>query len=248
MDSCNKENWFEEWFNSPYYHMLYANRSTTEADAFILNVHKLLQLPPASRVLDLACGKGRHSKALAALGYNVTGVDLSENSIAAAKEMENENLRFMVHDMRRPVAVNYYDAVLNLFTSFGYFTTRRDNVRTIDAVATALRPNGIFLIDYFNAVKVGKMVQASSEGQSDSGAVHFHWRKSIENGFVVKEITVTDGDRRLEFCEHVQLFTLKEFAEMLQEKFEIAGMFGDYNLTTFDEQNSDRLILSCRKK
>lgn len=245
---CDRDNWFEEWFNSPYYHMLYANRSTAEADAFILNVHKLLQLPPASRVLDLACGKGRHSKALASLGYDVTGVDLSENSIAQAKEMETDHLRFMVHDMRRPVAVNYYDAVLNLFTSFGYFTTPRDNIRTIDAVAAALRPDGTFLIDYFNAVKVGKMVQAKSEGDADSGAVHFHWKKSIEEGSVVKEITVTDGDRRFEFCEHVQLFTLKEFAEMLQEKFEIVSMFGDYNLAPFDEQNSDRLILSCRKK
>jgi hypothetical protein len=111
-----------------------------------------------------------------------------------------------------------------------------------------LRPNGIFLIDYFNAVKVGKMVQAQPEGHIDSGAVQFHWRKSIEEGSVVKEITVTDGDRTFNFCEHVQLFTLKEFAEMLQEKFEIVSMFGDYNLANFDEQNSDRLILSCRKK
>lgn len=245
---CDRENWFEEWFDSPYYHMLYANRSTTEADAFILNVHQLLQLPPGSKVLDLACGKGRHSKALAVQGYNVTGVDLAENSIMEAKKMESENLHFMVHDMRRPVAVNYYDAVLNLFTSFGYFSSPRDNMRTIDAVWSALRPHGIFLIDFLNAVKVQKAVEARPEGDVEAGTVHFRWKKTIEAGSVVKEITVTDGEKKSEFCEHVQLFTLNDFAGMLQEKFEIVNVFGDYNLATFDEANSDRLILSCRKK
>lgn len=245
---CDRENWFQDWFNSPYYHMLYANRSTAEADAFILNVNKLLNLAPGSRVLDLACGKGRHSQALASSGYNVTGVDLSENSITAAKQMESENLSFSVHDMRRPVAVNYYDAVVNLFTSFGYFTTSRDNIRTINAVATALRPKGIFLIDYFNAVKVRKMVDAVPEGQTTVGSVNFHWKKSIKEGAVVKEITVTDNDRQYKFCEYVQMFTLSEFESMLKEKFEITDVFGDYNLATFDESVSDRLILSCRKK
>jgi SAM-dependent methyltransferase len=248
MKSCNRENWFEEWFNSPYYHLLYANRDMAEADAFILNVHKLLQLAPGSKVLDLACGKGRHSKALSSQGYNVTGVDLSENSIAEAKKMESQNLRFMVHDMRRPVAVNYFDAVLNLFTSFGYFVSERDNARTINAVASALKPNGIFLIDFLNAVKVAKAIRAKPEGSAECGNVRFHWKKSVEGRSVTKQITVTDGPDKYEFCEHVQLFTLADFAEMLNEKFEIVSVFGDYNLATFDESNSDRLILSCRKK
>lgn len=228
--------------------MLYANRSTAEADGFILNVHKLLQLKSGARVLDLACGKGRHSKALSVQGYNVTGVDLSENSIAEAKKMESENLSFMVHDMRRPVAVNYFDAVLNLFTSFGYFVSQRDNVRTINAVASALKPNGIFLIDFLNAVKVRKAIEANPEGKTECGKVLFHWKKAIVDGSVSKQITVTDGLNKLEFCEHVQLFTLADFAGMLNQKFEIVNVFGDYNLATFDESNSDRLILSCRKK
>ncbi len=248
MMSCDRENWFEEWFNSPYYHMLYANRSTAEADAFILNVHKLLELPPGSKILDLACGKGRHSKALASQGYNVTGVDLSENSIVEAKKMESDNLNFMVHDMRRPVAANYYDAVLNLFTSFGYFVSQRDNVRTINAVASALKPKGLFLIDFLNAVKVKKAVEANAEGNVERENVRFHWKKSIEEGSVVKQITITDGSEKFEFCEHVQLFSLADFAGMLNHKFEIVNVFGDYNLATFDESNSDRLILSCRKK
>lgn len=248
MNSCDRDSWFEAWFDSPYYHMLYAHRNTAEADAFMQNVQRVLQLEPGSRILDLACGKGRHSKALAMQGFNVTGVDLSEQSILEAKKMEGENLQFMVHDMRRPVAVNYYDAVLNLFTSFGYFTSVRDNSRTIDAVHAALHPNGIFLIDYFNACKVQKAVEATPQGTVESGSVHFHWKKTIEEGAVVKEIEVTDDGKSYQFCEHVQLFSLKDFAGLLQEKFDIVKVFGDYTLAPFDEQNSDRLILSCRKK
>jgi len=248
MNSCDRDNWFEAWFDSPYYHMLYSHRNTAEADALVLNLQKLLQLKPGSRILDLACGKGRHSKALAMQGFNVTGVDLSERSIEEAKKTEDENLEFMVHDMRRPVAINYYDAVLNLFTSFGYFTSLRDNSRTIDAVHAALRPGGIFLIDYFNANKVQKAVEANPEGTLDMEGVHFHWNKMIENGAVVKEIEVTDNGKSFEFCEHVQLLALKDFADLLDEKFEIENIMGDYSMTPFDEQNSDRLILSCRKK
>jgi cyclopropane fatty-acyl-phospholipid synthase-like methyltransferase len=248
MNSCDRENWFEAWFDSPYYHMLYAHRNTAEADALILNLQKFLQLKPGARILDLACGKGRHSKALAMQGFNVTGVDLSEHSIEEARKMEDDNLEFRVHDMRRPVAVNYYDAVLNLFTSFGYFTSVRDNTRTIDAVHTALHPEGIFLIDYLNATKVQKAVEASPEGTLDKEGVHFHWKKAIEECAVVKEIEVTDQGKSFAFCEHVQLFSLKDFAELLNEKFDIVSVFGDYNLAPFDEANSDRLILSCRKK
>ena len=248
MDSCNKENWFEEWFNSPYYHMLYANRSSAEADAFVARLSSVLGLPRGARLLDLACGKGRHSKALAGLGYDVTGVDLAGNSIIEAKKMESENLRFMVHDMRRPVAVNYFDGVVNLFTSFGYFTSVRDNTRTINAVAAALKPGGIFIIDFLNAVKVENMVRANPEGDFVAGEVKFHWKKRIENCSVNKEILVRDGSREFEFCEHVQLLKLEDFKHLLHHKFDIVNVFGDYNLSTFDATNSDRLILSCRKK
>ncbi|MFN3940966.1 MAG: YkgJ family cysteine cluster protein, partial [Chitinophagales bacterium] len=85
--------------------------------------------PAVSKILDLACGKGRHSIYLNQLGYDVTGADLSENSIKEASKFANEKLHFKVHDMRIPFEEKY-DAIFNLFTSFGYFENDADNLTT----------------------------------------------------------------------------------------------------------------------
>jgi SAM-dependent methyltransferase len=242
------DHWFEDWFDSPFYPMLYAHRSEQEADELVDNLVKVLALPPASRILDLGCGRGRHATGLARHGYDVTGVDLSAASIAEAKKQENEHLHFGVHDMRRPVAVNYFDAVLNLFTSFGYFKSPLDNGRTIDAVHMELKPNGIFLIDYFNSTKVRKLVGEIHTGEKQVGEVHFSWKKFIADNAVVKKIKVTENGMEHYFSENVQLFGMDDFRKMLEPKFNIVHVFGDYTLSEFDEVNSDRLILLCRKK
>src|SRR5690554_744393 len=85
-----KEGWFETWFDTSYYHILYQNRDFVEAERFITNLLAFLKLPAGSNCLDLACGKGRHSVFLNKHGLKVTGVDLSENSINEAKTFENE--------------------------------------------------------------------------------------------------------------------------------------------------------------
>ena len=118
-----EKDWFESWFDSPYYHLLYSNRDEREADLFIKNLINYINPSTKSKILDLACGKGRHSKVLADLGFDVTGIDLSENSIVSAKKMENESLHFYTHDMRFPFRANYFDYTFNFFTSFGYFNT-----------------------------------------------------------------------------------------------------------------------------
>src|SRR5688572_19479368 len=99
--------WFKDWFNSPYYHQLYFQRDDAEAAAFIDKLIDHLQPSPRSMMLDVACGKGRHSIQLASKGYFVTGIDLSEDSIIEAKKFETDNLEFFVHDMRLPFRINY---------------------------------------------------------------------------------------------------------------------------------------------
>lgn len=240
--------WFETWFDSPYYPLLYTHRNATEADHFIHKLKSILQLPAGAQVFDLGCGQGRHSRVLGELGYNVTGADISRSSIEKAKTFETANLNFVVHDMRRPVAVNYFDAVLNLFTSFGYFENLRDNQRTISAVHVCLKDNGLLLIDYFNSEKVREYVIDNPAGVCDSGGIHFSWIKNIIDNRVVKQINVNDDGREHHFTESVSLFTLKDFSEMLDDKFEIMQTFGDYELGEFDFTSSPRLILLCRKK
>ena len=125
-----ESSWFASWFDTPYYHILYKDRNYREAQIFMDNLTHYLNLPEHAKVLDLACGKGRHSIYLNQLGFRVLGVDLSENSIEIANKNANDTLNFKVHDMREPIK-EQFDAVFNLFTSFGYFENDDDNLKIL---------------------------------------------------------------------------------------------------------------------
>src|ERR1700744_549820 len=122
-----KKEWYRNWFDSPYYDLLYKGRDQEEADMFVNNLVKHLSPSESSIMLDLACGKGRYSIALNRMGYQVTGIDLSQRKIAAAKPYQNKTLSFAVNDMRMPLEPDKYDYVFNLFTSFGYFDNEEEN-------------------------------------------------------------------------------------------------------------------------
>ena len=113
----NSSTWFKEWFNSPYYHKLYFEHDEKEASAFITRLLNKLSVPEQAKLLDVACGRGRHSKILASHGFDVTGIDLAPASIAIAKAQENGHLHFYEHDMRLPFWINYFDYAFNFFTS-----------------------------------------------------------------------------------------------------------------------------------
>ena len=122
--------WFEQWFDTKYYHILYKDRDHEEARRFIDTLIKYLSPVPNSRILDLACGKGRYSVFLADKGFEVTGIDLSVQSIEYARQFENDHLSFYTHDMRLPFRINYFDYVFNFFTSFGYFEEDKSHRET----------------------------------------------------------------------------------------------------------------------
>src|SRR5262245_33291338 len=113
--------WFTTWFDSEHYHRLYANRTSGEAAHLIDRLIERRHLSCGGTVLDLGCGSGRHSRYLSEKGFDVTGLDLSAESLALARRYEGENLRFVRQDMRLPFRTGPFDHVLNLFTSFGYF-------------------------------------------------------------------------------------------------------------------------------
>ena len=148
--SKNKDNlnWFEDWFNSPYYHVLYKNRDLNEAQLFISNLLNYLKPTPKELLLDVACGQGRHAITMNQLGFKVDAFDLSENSIAKAKKSENDRLHFFVNDIRTPLKESAYHYVFNLFTSFGYFDDDSDNVIAIQSIAKSMKHNGVFVLDF----------------------------------------------------------------------------------------------------
>jgi SAM-dependent methyltransferase len=237
----NSENWFSTWFDTPYYHILYKNRNDEEAQAFMDNITHYLNMPENGTILDLACGKGRHSIYLNKLGYQVTGVDLSENSIAIAKESSNETLQFKTHDMREPMNETF-DAVFNLFTSFGYFDSHEDNIKTLKAIKESINEYGFGVIDFFNADFIIENLVAEETKEIDG--ITFNIKRAVENKKIIKEIRFEDKGESFFFTEKVSAFTLADFEEMMEEAgIYLLEIFGDYKLKKFYKTQSERLIL-----
>lgn len=218
----------------------------TEAEAFVDTLVSQLGLPLGARVLDLACGKGRHSLHLRQKGFDVIGIDLSEESIAEAKLSERDGLEFFEHDMRSLYWQNYFDLVVNLFTSFGYFHNKEDDQKTISAVADSLKDEGLFVLDFLNATKVQANLVAYEEKTIDN--IRFEITRAVENGVIEKRIHVIDEDVELDFEEKVDALELSDLEEYLTAAgLELMHTFGDYNLNAFEASTSDRLILVAKK-
>jgi cyclopropane fatty-acyl-phospholipid synthase-like methyltransferase len=240
--------WFATWFDSEYYHKLYNKRNDDEAAQFIGKLMQTLQLPQASTVLDLACGKGRHSITLQKLGYDTTGVDLSPNSIAHAKQFETKGLQFAVHDMRQVLAVNYFDAVLNLFTSFGYLATARENAQVAKAMSAAAKSKGLIVIDFFNAQKLTNLYQEKYVGTEQRDQLQFSIEKHIANGRLIKDIVISEhGKTRGTFQESVQLLLLADFEKLFNGIATLQAVYGNYDLQSYTPQESERMIMVFQK-
>jgi ubiquinone/menaquinone biosynthesis C-methylase UbiE len=238
--------WFAHWFDSPYYHTLYKNRDEKEAQVFIDNLIDYLQIPKGSKLIDIACGKGRHAKYFNKKGMDVVGVDLSQNSINTAKKDENKNLQFSVHDMRENYQENAFDVVTNLFTSFGYFENNKDEQKAINAMANNLKKEGMLIIDFMNAKKVIANLVLNEQKTIDG--IQFNIKRELENGYILKNILITEGEEEQQFQEKVKAITLADYSEFITNAgLKIIDIFGNYTLDNFDEEISDRLILICNK-
>jgi len=237
----SNQNWFKYWFNTPYYHLLYNNRNHKEAQLFMSNLASFLKLKPGDFILDLACGKGRHSIYLNKLGFTVIGMDLSENSIDVAKKSRTNSLDFIVHDMRQSFE-DKYDAIFNLFTSFGYFKDDTDDLKVLQNIKAALKPNGVAVIDYLNSHKA--IAELIPEEIEKKGPINFHIKRQVDGNFINKEIRFNADHNDFFFSEHVKCLDLNTFKTYFKAlDLQLVAIFGDYNLNPFDEINSERLIL-----
>jgi len=238
--------WFESWFDTAYYHLLYRNRDETEAHAFVERLLNELKVQKGSVILDVACGKGRHSISMANMGMQVTGIDISENSIKAACNHAHENLHFEVQDMRLPFAENRFDAAVNLFTSFGYFEDEEDDLRALRSIWGSLKSGGVFIQDYLNGSPIIKLLPETQEVIQDH--VQFSIRKSFNHPFIYKHILVKDNDTEQAFTEKVRVYTQHDFIRLHEQAgFEVQKLWGNYQLGSFDADQSPRIILVSKK-
>ena len=242
--------WYKDWFNSHYYHLLYQHRDDEEAFRFIRLLIEYLKPTLGCTMVDIACGKGRHSRVLADLGYDVTGIDLSEASIEDAKLGEDEHLHFFVHDMRLPFSINYFEYAFNFFTSFGYFKTKREHDNSIRTIAQSLTPNGIFVIDYLNVHFEEERMERSRQITVED--VNFLITKWHDEEHFFKQIQITDTENispKHLYTERVAKFSLGDFTEMLAyQGMQVQEVFGDYHLNRYHVKDSPRMIIIAKKK
>jgi SAM-dependent methyltransferase len=241
--------WYKEWFSSPFYHKLYFERDEKEAATFITRLIGHLKPAEGSFMLDIACGRGRHSRILAEHKFFVTGIDISFSSIAFAKKFEKENLEFFQHDMRLPFRVNYFNYAFNLFTSFGYFKTRREHDDAIRTIANGLKPGGVFIFDYLN-VHFSEDHLVHNELKTIGGTT-YEIRRWHDDTYFYKKMIISDPSipQPLEHTERVSKFLFGDFNDMLSyQGLQVQEVFGDYELGNYDVKTKPRMIIVAKKK
>ncbi|MGH7163160.1 MAG: class I SAM-dependent methyltransferase, partial [Planctomycetota bacterium] len=218
---------------------LYYRRDDAAAKGEAAFAFKALGLRAGARSLDVACGAGRHARAMAELGARVVAVDLSRELLELAAGVPRARA-----DMRALPFSGAFDAATSFFTSFGYFDDG-GNRRALSAVAGALLPGGSFLLDFLNAVAVSARLVPESE--EERAGKRFRIRRRIEDGRVRKEVTVEEDGGKRRYVEDVRLYLHQELLELLRD----AGLnpiaaYGDFlggDYTT----DSPRCILVARK-
>lgn len=243
----SEQNWFEDWFNSHYYHLLYSNRSEKEAVDFIDNLVQYLKIEPNSTVLDIACGKGRHARQLASYHLDVSGFDLAEESIRLANESATEKLRFYVHDMREVFTqAGPFDYAFNFFTSFGYFENDNEDQAAFACFSNALKKGGKLMVDFLNVDY--SLARLIPEETIERTPISFHIKKGMDGRYFHKETSFEDNGKQYAFKERVRALRLTDFENLCRlNNLKIIEVFGDYNLTSYDHLNSPRLIFIAEK-
>lgn len=244
-----KSEWFKDWFNTDEYLNVYQHRNESDAEAHIKLILDNIILPDKAKILDMACGAGRHSIILARKKFNVTAVDLSEKLLSVAlklSQLENLEIKFIHTDIRNFSTDEKFDLVLNLFTSFGYFEEDDENFAVLKKAYDLLNNKGYFVLDFFNSEFITKnLIEFTSEKIQNSQIIQ---HRKIQDKRVIKKIIIATPDNKREYEESVRMFTYEELKMMLIKiGFDIYKTFGDFLGNNFDNSESPRLIFICRK-
>ncbi|TVR58769.1 MAG: class I SAM-dependent methyltransferase [Gemmatimonadales bacterium] len=230
----NRDDWYRHWFGADYL-ALYPHRDRDEARQAVELLLSCIQLPADGRILDLACGAGRHLEALAAHGVRGVGLDLSSHLLARAREGDGSPCLVRA-DMRRiPFSNMAFHAVTSFFTSFGYFAHERDNRAVLDEVRRVLRPGGIFLLDFLNADRVVATLRPRDE-QVIRGRRVVQERRLLEGERVVEKRILIRTEAEGEgvgpaqsYTERVRLYRAHELATLLEAAgYRVVQRYGDY--------------------
>ncbi len=241
--------WFKEWFDTKEYLNVYRHRNNDDARKLVELILSNIEIAKEEKILDMACGSGRHSILFAEKGFPVTAIDLSRNLLNVAKETakkENLNINFIRSDLREFSICSDFKLVNNLFTSFGYFEDDCDNYKIFKAAYNHLVKDGYFVLDYFNTRYVEKNLV--SESVEDFGNEKIIQRRSINGNRVNKQIIIKYNGSQKNYHESVRMYGKDELFDALQSTgFTIKKYFGDSSGNSFDLETSHRIIIIARK-
>ena len=244
--------WYRSFFGSDYLHIyggeLTAERSEEEA-GFVM---RALGLRPGDRVLDLCCGPGRHSVPLAAAGLSVTGLDMSDEYLGLAEEAARKagvSVRLVRGDMRELAFRGEFDAVVSMFTAFGYFESEDEDQRVLDGAAAALRPGGKLLLDLLSRDwVVANHVRSETRQAADGAAVREMREFDPVAGRSHVEFEMTDPDGQVRRAgHHIRLYVATEISRMLQQAgLVVERTYGGYDGSGLSV-DARRMVLVARK-
>jgi SAM-dependent methyltransferase len=260
LNKSTGDTWYKKWFNTQDYLDLYRYRDETDASKIINLLLANIKLNKGAKVLDLACGNGRHSILFAKKGFNVTGIDLSKFLIRKANEQlrnkysdSRKRLTFEVGNMKNIPHKNEFDLVVNIFTSFGYFEKDADNKKVIKSISDALKSGGWFLLDFLNKEHLLKNI-VPFDIKKERKKIIIQIR-AIDNGFVEKNILIIKNNSLSDsysilnrYKEKIRLYSFDEFKLMFSTNtLKIKKVFGNYSGSKYDKRKSERLIILAQK-
>lgn len=231
--------WFESWFGEEYV-ALYPHRDAADAEDAVELIERLAAPDRSSRVLDLACGGGRHARLLSQR-WRTTGLDLSPVLLRHASR-QAPDAGFVRGDMRvLPFADAAFNLVVNLFTSFGYFEDDLSHHHVIQEVARVTAPRGTFVLDFLNTEHIRDTLVPYDEREIGGRVVEQRREISDDGRYVIKRICIRDSNR--EYTERVRLFEKDELASMMEQSgFRIGSVFGNYAAAPLTDE-SPRVII-----
>jgi SAM-dependent methyltransferase len=246
-------NWYIDFFRNDYlnvYHHLFTMERAEKEVAF---AEQALQLKSGASILDLCCGPGRHSVLFARRGYQVTGLDLNTNFLDMTRQSArtfNVALQTIAADMRDIPFRSRFDAIVNIYSSFGYFESEAEDLKVLESAATAIKPGGRLMLDMLNREwAVANYIQNDWHSGADGTLYVEHRELDLAHSRMHVTFTIIGpyGDRRDSVGHHIRLYTLTETIRLLQEAgLNVTGVFGGFDAELYGV-DTRRMIVVAQK-
>lgn len=243
--------WYQAFFGEDYLRIYTPFLPPEKTEREVAGIIALLNLPAGSRILDLCCGHGRHTISLARQGYQMTGLDLSERLLDLAEaeaEAQGVNVRWVHSDMKYIPFENEFDAVINVFTSFGYLESEDEDLQVLQQVYRALKPQGLFLLESVYQPRVMRSFTPHGITRYNDGLIVLEERHiDLLTSRNEVRITMLDPEgRRTEHRHSMRVYTLSELVQMLNTaSLPVQAYYGglDGSVLTMDS----RLVVISQK-